>query len=179
MFYSLKSKITPDKNSIFIFEKDLDFRSLLWYCCVLTGGRNNMDIINELWYGNVSPFEQCTRGDKRLKEFLKPVPGTVRNWTAHLQRSERKRLKSSRTAWTRCTASPSAMLSPTASDSECSWWLKPSFCHWVRTNSSNLITHQASVKYPMPFLFSPKNIIIHYKSTIIRDAPLTNYKKVV
>ena len=30
-------------------------------------------ILNELWYGNVSPFEQCTRGDKRLKELLKPV----------------------------------------------------------------------------------------------------------
>ena len=27
--------------------------------------------IDELWYGNVSPFEQCTRGDKRLKELLK------------------------------------------------------------------------------------------------------------
>ena len=35
-----------------------------------------MEIINELWYGNVSPFEQCTRGDKRLKELLKLV---VRN----------------------------------------------------------------------------------------------------
>ena len=32
-----------------------------------------MDIINELWYGNVSPFEQCTRGDTRLKELLKLV----------------------------------------------------------------------------------------------------------
>ena len=32
-----------------------------------------MDIINELWYGNVSPFEQCTRGNKRLKELLKLV----------------------------------------------------------------------------------------------------------
>ena len=32
-----------------------------------------MDIINELWYGNISPFEQCTCGDKRLKEFLKLV----------------------------------------------------------------------------------------------------------
>ena len=32
-----------------------------------------MDVINELWYGNVSPFEQCTRGDKRLKELLKLV----------------------------------------------------------------------------------------------------------
>ena len=29
-----------------------------------------MDIIRELWYGNVVPFEQCTRGDKQLKELL-------------------------------------------------------------------------------------------------------------
>ena len=29
-----------------------------------------MDIIKELWCGNVSPFEQCTRGDKQLKELL-------------------------------------------------------------------------------------------------------------
>ena len=29
-----------------------------------------MDIIRELWYGNVSPFEQCTRGDKQMKELL-------------------------------------------------------------------------------------------------------------
>ena len=32
-----------------------------------------MNIINELWYGNISPFEQCTRCDKRLKELLKLV----------------------------------------------------------------------------------------------------------
>ena len=30
-----------------------------------------MKILDELWYGNISPFEQCTRGDKRLKELLK------------------------------------------------------------------------------------------------------------
>ena len=30
-------------------------------------------ILNELWYGNVAPFEQCTRGNKRLKELLKLV----------------------------------------------------------------------------------------------------------
>lgn len=29
--------------------------------------------LDELWYGNISPFEQCTRGDKRLKELLKLV----------------------------------------------------------------------------------------------------------
>ena len=32
-----------------------------------------MKTIDELWYGNVSPFEQCTRGNKRLKELLKLV----------------------------------------------------------------------------------------------------------
>ena len=29
-----------------------------------------MDIIRELWYGNVAPFEQCTRGNKQMKELL-------------------------------------------------------------------------------------------------------------
>ena len=29
-----------------------------------------MKTIDELWYGNISPFEQCTRGDRRLKEVL-------------------------------------------------------------------------------------------------------------
>ena len=29
-----------------------------------------MKLINELWYGNVAPFEQCTRGDKQMKELL-------------------------------------------------------------------------------------------------------------
>ena len=33
----------------------------------------NYGYLNELWYGNISPFEQCTRGDKRLKELLKLV----------------------------------------------------------------------------------------------------------
>ena len=32
-----------------------------------------MKITDELWYGNISPFEQCTRGDKRLKELLNLV----------------------------------------------------------------------------------------------------------
>ena len=32
-----------------------------------------MKTIEELWYGNISPFELCTRGDKRLKELLKLV----------------------------------------------------------------------------------------------------------
>ena len=32
-----------------------------------------MDIIKKLWYGNVSPFEQSTLGDKQLKELPKLV----------------------------------------------------------------------------------------------------------
>ena len=32
-----------------------------------------MKTLDELWYGNISPFEQCTRGDKRLTELLKLV----------------------------------------------------------------------------------------------------------
>ena len=32
-----------------------------------------MKTLDELWYGNISPFEQCTCGDKRLKELLKLV----------------------------------------------------------------------------------------------------------
>ena len=32
-----------------------------------------MKTLDELWYANISPFEQRTRGDKRLKELLKLV----------------------------------------------------------------------------------------------------------
>lgn len=30
-----------------------------------------MRITDELWYGNVSPIEECTKGDKKPKELLK------------------------------------------------------------------------------------------------------------
>ena len=65
---SEKTKNKSKEKDIYIFEKGLDFLTVLWYCCVLTGSTKIMDIINELWYGNISPFEQCTRGDKRLKD---------------------------------------------------------------------------------------------------------------
>ena len=29
-----------------------------------------MEIIKELWYGNVAPFEQCTQGDTKMKVQL-------------------------------------------------------------------------------------------------------------
>jgi hypothetical protein len=35
-----------------------------------------MKTLNELWYGNIAPFEQCNRVDKELKELMKLV---VRN----------------------------------------------------------------------------------------------------
>ena len=36
----------------------------------ISGMEVAMKITNELWYGNVSPFEQCTRWDTQLKELL-------------------------------------------------------------------------------------------------------------
>ena len=47
----------------------LDFCHLLWYVVVLQEVAIFMDIIKELWYGNVAPFEQCTRGDKQMKDI--------------------------------------------------------------------------------------------------------------
>ena len=35
-----------------------------------------MKTLDELWYGNIAPFEQCNRVDKELKELMKLV---VRN----------------------------------------------------------------------------------------------------
>ena len=32
-----------------------------------------MDMIKELWYGNISPFEQCTHEDKQMKALLSLV----------------------------------------------------------------------------------------------------------
>lgn len=42
-----------------------------------------MKTLDELWYGNISPFEQCTRGDKRLKELLKLVRKPAREPHLH------------------------------------------------------------------------------------------------
>ena len=47
----------------------LDFCHLLWYVVVLQEVAIFMDIIKELWYGNVAPFEQSTRGDKQMKDI--------------------------------------------------------------------------------------------------------------
>ena len=47
-----------------------------------------MRMIKELWYGNVSPFEQCTRGDKQMKDVQMWLGhtdiGTIANIYSHL-----------------------------------------------------------------------------------------------
>ena len=57
-----------------------------------------MKTIDELWYGNVSPFEQCTRGDKRLKELLKLVARNRKELDGTLTDKQKETLENSRTA---------------------------------------------------------------------------------
>ena len=57
-----------------------------------------MKILDELWYGNISLFEQCTRGDTRLKELLPLVARNRDELGASLTDKQKERLKSSRTA---------------------------------------------------------------------------------
>ena len=52
-----------------------------------------MDIIKELWYGNVSPFEQCTRGDKQMKELLKLVARNKEALDASLTEKQKETLE--------------------------------------------------------------------------------------
>ena len=57
-----------------------------------------MKTLDELWYGNVSPFEQCTRGDKRLKELLKLVARNREELGSTLTDKQQEMLKSLRAA---------------------------------------------------------------------------------
>ena len=52
-----------------------------------------MDVINELWYGNISPFEQCTRGDKLLKELLKLAARNREELNGTLTEKQKETLK--------------------------------------------------------------------------------------
>ena len=56
----------------FIFEKVLDFRSLLWYVVVLTEkeAQPMKNTINELWHGNIIPQEDSRTNSKEMKELL-------------------------------------------------------------------------------------------------------------
>ena len=57
-----------------------------------------MKTIDELWYGNISPFEQCTRGDRRLKELLSLMARNRDALGETLTESRKKHSKSSRNA---------------------------------------------------------------------------------
>ena len=52
-----------------------------------------MDIIKEIWYGNIAPFEQCTRRDKQLKELLKLVARNKEELDASLTEKQKEILE--------------------------------------------------------------------------------------
>ena len=55
-----------------IFEKVLDFLSLLWYVVVLTEKevQSMKSMIKELWHGNIIPQEDSRNNSKEMKELL-------------------------------------------------------------------------------------------------------------
>ena len=55
-----------------IFEKVLDFLSLLWYVVVLTEKevQSMKSMIKELWHGNIIPQEDSRTNSKEMKELL-------------------------------------------------------------------------------------------------------------
>ena len=84
------------------------------------GEVRTMKTIDELWYGNVAPFEQCTRGDKRLKELLSLVARNREELGGTLtDKHKKKSSKSSRRTRAKCMAFASEMHSRTASGLEC------------------------------------------------------------
>ena len=62
----------PAKKVDFIFEKVLDFLSLLWYVVVLTEkeAKPMKNMINELWHGNIVPQEDSRTNSPQMKELL-------------------------------------------------------------------------------------------------------------
>ena len=60
------------KKDEFIFEKVLDFLSLLWYVVVLTEkeAQAMKSMIKELWHGNIIPQEDSRTNSKEMKELI-------------------------------------------------------------------------------------------------------------
>ena len=67
--YCLKQRIATSKIVVFSFPKRLDFASFVWYCVVLTEVIK-MNIIKELWHGNIIPQEDSRTNSKEMKELL-------------------------------------------------------------------------------------------------------------
>ena len=66
------TKEKPREKVGFIFEKVLDFLSLLWYVVVLTEkeAQPMKSMIKELWHGNIIPQEDSRTNSKEMKELL-------------------------------------------------------------------------------------------------------------
>ena len=62
-----KQRISTAKKVRFIFEKVLDFLSLLWYVARLTEkeAKPMKNMINELWHGNIIPQEDSRTNSRR------------------------------------------------------------------------------------------------------------------
>ena len=60
------------KKDEFIFEKVLDFLSLLWYVVVLTEkeAQSMKNMIKELWHGNIVAQEDSRTNSKEMKELI-------------------------------------------------------------------------------------------------------------
>ena len=54
----------------FVFEKVLDFLSLLWYVVVLTGGTIYEKYDKRAMHGNIIPGEDSRNNSKEMKELL-------------------------------------------------------------------------------------------------------------
>ena len=57
------------KIAFFIFPKSLDFTKVVWYCVVLPVVIK-MNVIKELWHGNIVPQEDSRTNTKEMKELL-------------------------------------------------------------------------------------------------------------
>jgi len=64
-----KAKKSRFEIGFFIFPKSLDFVEDMWYCVVLPEVIK-MNIIKELWHGNIVPQEDSRNNSKEMKELL-------------------------------------------------------------------------------------------------------------
>ena len=65
----MKQRIRTMKIFAFYFPKSLDFAKVVWYCVVLPEVIQ-MNVIEELWHGNIVPQEDSRTNAKEMKELL-------------------------------------------------------------------------------------------------------------
>ena len=57
------------RNRLFLFQKSLDFTSLIWYCVVLPEVIK-MNVIKELWHGNIAPQDDSRNSSLEMKQLM-------------------------------------------------------------------------------------------------------------